>query len=110
MTSFIEQTGGACNTLCRYLEINNNNLLGKPECKRPVHGHRPGWETCTEIELESVLHREVDWIRLAQDKAICWVFVSIVHGLRGTTKSEEFLDWLRRYRLLKKWSGFDVCP
>ena len=61
------------------------------------------------MEIESILRRGVDWIRLAQDKAICPIFVSIVHGLRDATNDEEFLDWMSRYRLQNKWSGFKVC-
>jgi len=53
---------------------------------------------------------EFDWVRLAQDKVSCWIYVRIVHRLRGDTNDKEFLERLSRYRLLTKLSGFEVCP
>lgn len=88
----------------------DNSLVGKHEYKWPVHENRPSWETCIEIEIENILRREVDWARLAQDKVSYWIYVRIVHGLRGATNDGEFLEWLSRCRLLQKLSGFEVRP
>ena len=59
-------------------------LVGKPEGKRPLGRPRRRWEDNIKMDLQEVVFRGVDWIRLAQDRDRWWALVNAVMNLRVT--------------------------
>jgi hypothetical protein len=59
-------------------------LVGKPEGKKPLGRPRRTWEDNIRIDLQEVGRGFVDWIGLAQDRAVWRAIVSAVMNLRVT--------------------------
>jgi hypothetical protein len=56
-------------------------LVGKPEGKRPLGRPRRRWEDGIRMDLREIGLREVDWIRLSQDRDRWRAVVSAVMNL-----------------------------
>jgi hypothetical protein len=57
-------------------------LVGKPKVKRPFGRPRRRWEFGVRMDLREIGLRDVDWIRLAQDRDRWWAVVSAVMNLQ----------------------------
>jgi hypothetical protein len=57
-------------------------LVGKPEGKRPLGRPRRRWEDGIRMDLREIGLRDVDWIRLSQDRDRWRAVVSAVMNLR----------------------------
>ena len=57
-------------------------LVGKPEGKRPLGGPRRRWEDNTEMDIQEVRCRGMDWIELAQDRDRWRALVNAVMNFR----------------------------
>jgi hypothetical protein len=57
-------------------------LVGKPEGKRPLGRPMRRWEDGIKMDLEEIGWRDVEWIRLAQDRDRWRAFVNAVMNLR----------------------------
>ena len=66
-------------------------LVGKPEGKRPLGGHRRRWEDNIKMDLQEVGGCCGDWMELAQDRGRWRAVVSTVMNLR-VPNCGEFLD------------------
>jgi len=69
--------GGSCKAYGgeeRYIQ----DLLGKPEGKRPLGRHRRGWECNIKRDVQEVGCGSMDWIDLAQDMDSWCVLVRAV--------------------------------
>jgi hypothetical protein len=66
-------------------------LVGKPEGKRPLGRPRRGWEDGIRImDLREIGLRDVDWIRLAQDRYRWRAVVSAVMNLRFLRHGDSY--------------------
>ena len=52
-------------------------LVGKPEGKRPLGRPRRRWEYILKVDLQEVGCRGMDWIDLAQDRALVNAVMSL---------------------------------
>jgi hypothetical protein len=57
-------------------------LVGKPEGKRPLGRPKCRWEDNIRMDLQEVGWWGMDWIKLAQDRDMCWALVNAVMNLR----------------------------
>ena len=57
-------------------------LVGKPEGKRPLGGHRRKWEDNIKMVIQEVGCGGMDWIELAQDRYRWRALVNAVMNLR----------------------------
>jgi hypothetical protein len=57
-------------------------LSGNPEDKRPLGRPRRWWENNIKMDLSEIGMEGANWIRLAQDRVRCRVFVNTVMNLR----------------------------
>jgi hypothetical protein len=57
-------------------------LVGKPEGKRPLGRPRRRWEDGIRMDLREIVLRDVDWIRLSQERDRWRAVVSAVMNLR----------------------------
>jgi hypothetical protein len=57
-------------------------LVGRPEGKRPLAGHRRRWEDNIKLDLRKIRTDGANWIRLAQDRVQWRAFVNMVMNLR----------------------------
>jgi hypothetical protein len=57
-------------------------LVGKPEVKRPLGGHRRRWEDNIKMDLQEVGCGVTDWIELAHDRDRWRALVNAVMNLR----------------------------
>jgi hypothetical protein len=57
-------------------------LVVKPEGKRPLGRHRRRWEDNSEVDLQEVGRRSMEWIEMAQDKDRWLALVNAVMNLR----------------------------
>jgi hypothetical protein len=67
-------------------------LVGKHEGKRQLGRPRCRWEDNTEMDLQKVRCRGVDWIELAQDRDRWRPLVSVVLNLLVPQNEGKFLD------------------
>jgi hypothetical protein len=58
-------------------------LVGKSEGKRPLGRPRRRWEDGIRMDLREICLRDVDWIRLSQDRDRWRAVVSAVMNLRA---------------------------
>jgi hypothetical protein len=58
------------------------DLMGKPEGKRPLGRPRRRWEDGVRMDLREIGWRSVDWIQLAQDRDRWRAVVNTVMNLR----------------------------
>jgi hypothetical protein len=76
--------GRACNTygennkVCRF-------LLGKPEGKSPLGGHRLRQEDNIKIDVRELGYGGMDWINLTQERDQWKAFVSTFHKVLGSS-------------------------
>jgi hypothetical protein len=56
-------------------------LVGKPEGKRPLGRPRRRWEDNIKMDLQDVRCRDIDWIKLAQDRGRWRAFVNVITNL-----------------------------
>jgi hypothetical protein len=59
-----------------------NNLVGKPEGRRPLGRPRRRWEDNIKMDLGEIWFGDVDWINLAQDRDRWRALVNTVMSLR----------------------------
>jgi hypothetical protein len=59
-----------------------NNLVGKPESKRPFGRHRHRWKGNVRLDLREIGWEGMDWIHLAQDRDQWRAVVNMVMNLR----------------------------
>jgi len=73
--------GGACST---YGEEEKciQELVGKPEGKRPLGGPRHRWEDNIKMDLQEIVCGDKGWIALAQDRDRWRALVNAVMNLR----------------------------
>jgi hypothetical protein len=57
-------------------------LVGRPKEGRPLGRPRRRWEHGIRIDLREIGLRDMDWIRLAQDRDRWWAVVSALMNLR----------------------------
>jgi hypothetical protein len=57
-------------------------FVGKPEGKRPLGRPRRRWEDNIKVDLQEVVSRGLDWIKLAQDRDRWRALVNAVMNLR----------------------------
>jgi hypothetical protein len=57
-------------------------LVGKPEGKRPLGRLRPRWEDNIKMDLQEVGGGCVNWMELAQDRAMWQALLNAVRNLR----------------------------
>jgi hypothetical protein len=57
-------------------------LVGRSEGKRPRGRPRRRWEDDIKLDLREIGIEGVNWIRLDQDRAQWWAFVSTIMNLR----------------------------
>jgi hypothetical protein len=57
-------------------------LIWRPEGKRSLGRPRDRWEDNIKLDLREIGIDAANWIRLAQDRVQCWVFVNTVMSLR----------------------------
>jgi hypothetical protein len=96
--------GGACSTNGAKRNV-YRILVGKPEGKGPLGRPRRRSEGSIKMVLREIGWDGTDWIDLAQDRDQ-WRG-SCEHGdeLSGSIICWEILEWLRDWRLLKKYSA-----
>ena len=75
------EMGGACST-CGGEERRIQDLVGKPEGKRPLGRPRHRWEHNIEMDLQEVGYGCVSWIDLAQDRDRWHIIVNAIMNLR----------------------------
>jgi hypothetical protein len=66
-----------CEVRCAY-----NNLVGRPEGRRPLGRPRCRWEDSIKMDLREIGFGEVDWIHLAHDRDRWRALVNTVMNLR----------------------------
>jgi len=74
------ETGGTCST-CGGEERGIEDLVEKPEGKRPLGRPRCRWEDSIKMDLQEVGCGRMDWIDLAQDRDSWRVIVNAVMNL-----------------------------
>jgi hypothetical protein len=57
-------------------------LVGKPDGKRPLGGPRHRWEDNIKMDLQEMVRRGMDWIKLAQDSDRWQALMTAVTNLR----------------------------
>jgi hypothetical protein len=57
-------------------------LIGRPEGKRPLGRPRRRWNDNIKMDLRVTVIHGANWMRLAQDRAQWWAFVSTVINFR----------------------------
>ena len=70
-------------------------LVGKPDGKRPLGRPMRRWEDNIKMDLQEVGYRVMDWIELAQDRAVVAGTCNCGNEPLGSIKCGEFLDLLR---------------
>jgi hypothetical protein len=58
------------------------NLVGKPEGKRPLGGPRCIWENNSRMDVREMGWEGVNWIQLARDRDLWRAVVNMVMNLR----------------------------
>jgi hypothetical protein len=71
--------------------MNTKVLVGKPEGKRPLGGHRHRWEDIIKMVLREKGCEVVDWIHLAQERDLWRGLVNTAVNLLVPYKAGNFL-------------------
>jgi hypothetical protein len=79
------------------------DLVGRPECKRPLGRPRCRWEDNIKMDLKEIGIDGVNWIGLAHDRVQRPAFVNTVMDLRGHKERSLLFDELSDYQLFKEY-------